>query len=212
MAFILDIETRPDESLREVFGENVSAPGNIKDPEKIAAAIAKKLENSDKAMAVDPDYARIVCIGVKEIGLPGKILTLEEFVHWYTAETIDARGERHSKEDQVMITFNGKGFDIPLLIKAGIKQGLKLPYKKLKVMMSKGFVAGGHVDMMEQIGMVWGENKSLDSYLQIYCGTKKDTKGNEFFRNATDEELAKHCLEDLDFTEMLYNKFSPLLV
>jgi hypothetical protein len=46
--------------------------------------------------------------------------------------------------------YNGKKFDIPTIIKNGIKQGLKLPYFKLK-QMTKRYDTSKHIDLMELI-------------------------------------------------------------
>ena len=206
--YIIDIETREDKNLELIFNENIKAPGNIKDPEKIKIAIEKKKAESKKSMAVDTDFSEVICVGIKEVGGESKIYTLKEMEEWFTSrikefEDTDSGG-KFKRYDFDFVTFNGKSFDLPILIKCGIKNGLNFPYKVLMEMTRK-YKTDKHYDLMEILGV-----KTLDTFLKIYCGTKKETLGDDFFRNASDEEIKKHCLQDLEFTEELWNKFKIL--
>lgn len=185
----LDCETKADRRLLEVYNSNLSAPKNYKDEEKIKEWFAIKKLESEKALAIDPDYAEIACIGVKEDDEPARIVALKE---------LSALFAKH----KTLVTFNGKGFDLPVLVKTGVKQKLDLPYKDLRVY-SKKWQAEQHIDLMEFIsnGADW---KSLDEYLQIYLGVKKTPID---FATATQEELEKHCTEDVENTYKLYKLF-----
>lgn len=201
--FILDIETKPDAELIEAFTANIKPAGNIKDPAKIAADIQKKKDAARKSMSVDQDYCDIVCIGIKEVGQPGNLYTIEQMEQWSTENLND---------DMKLVTFNGKTFDIPIIIKSGIKKGVRLPYAVLKGMTERYSKASNHVDLIQVLS--FGDRdkyKSLDAYLRIYLKIQKETLGDDFFDNATDEELKKHCLEDLQFTEDLFMKFRHLI-
>jgi predicted PolB exonuclease-like 3'-5' exonuclease len=190
--YILDIESKPQEDLVEMFIENIKIPKTYKDKEKIKAYIEEKKSELRKQMSVDPDYADIICIGLKEIGGESKLYNIEDLVPIL-------------KEKPILITFNGKGFDIPLLIKAGIKRGLDFPYQDLRLML-KRYSTDLHTDLMELI--CDKDYKSLDTLLQIYLGIKKTPID---FGAATEEEIKTHCLEDLENTEKLYNKFKKLI-
>ena len=168
--YILDIETKPQEDLKEIY------------PKK---DISK--------MAIDTDYADIVCIGLKELGKEPQLIN-------------DNQLEELFKKRAVFITYNGKGFDIPLIIRYGIKKDLDLPYKELRDM-TKRFQTEWHIDLME-ILCDYGKWKSLDELLQIYLGISKKPID---FETATEEEIKEHCLDDLYQTEMLYNKFNKLI-
>ena len=199
--YILDIETKPDASLVEQFNESIKPDSRLKDPVKIAADIEKKKGESRKAMSVDQDYCEVVCIGIKEIGKPGETLSMSDMEEWCTSNLT---------EESRIITFNGKAFDIPIIIKSGIKLGLKLPYGRLSRMCEK-YRGVEHIDLMNVLSFGSTNYKSLDTYLRIYLGQQKETLGDEFFRNASDEDLKKHCLEDLQFTEDLFMKFRFLI-
>ncbi len=191
--YILDIETKPQENLVEVCKNNIKVPKTYKDEEKIQAYIKEKVKELKNKMSVDTDYADIICIGLKEIGKEPKLISNKEL-------------EELFKKDIVLITYNGKGFDIPLLIKYGIKNNLDLPYKRLREM-TKRYSELWHIDLMEVIGD-YGQYKSLDELLQIYLGISKKPID---FETATEKEIKEHCLEDLVNTELLYNKFNKII-
>lgn len=155
-------------------------------------------------MATDPDYCEIITIGVKEAGKPGIQMNLEEFAAWLKIK--DENGA--TKLNQKMITFNGKQFDIPVIIRAGLKAGIDLPYMELKNMTDK-YKAQNHIDLMQELSVGYANYKSLDKYAQIYLGVSKKPID---FATATDDEIKAHNLEDLDLTAQLFNKFRPLFV
>lgn len=204
--YILDIETRGDKKLLEVFLENITAPKTYKDPDKIAEYIESKKLDATKAMAVDPDYNEIICIGVKEGKKPGVLMSLQEYATWLKTAVVLPDGAKVENIYQKMITFNGKQFDLPVIIRAGIKAGIDLPYKQLMQLCDK-YRAMNHIDLMEKLAVGYGNYKSLDKYLQIYLGISKKPID---FAVATEAEIREHCLEDLENTAKLFNKFSPL--
>ena len=197
MKIILDVETKADKRLLPIFNQNLTAPKTYKDPEKIQAWIEEKEKEAEQKMAVDPDYAEIFCIGVNEIGGVIKTMDLPDFCG-YLNKLKDIRVE--------FITFNGKKFDLPLIIKSGLKQGLNFNYRELKAMCRR-YQNYHHYDLMEIIGD--GEFKSLDTYLQIYLDIKKKEID---FNTCTDDELREHCVEDLENTEKLYNLFKLIIL
>lgn len=191
--FILDIETKPQEDLIPLYEDEIKPSGVLKDPDKIKADIAQKRIGLKKKMSVDTDSADIICIGVKRVGDEAKLLSPEELVDLFS-----------NNPTARFVTYNGKGFDIPLLIKVGIKRDLNYPYQELKEMCKK-WSGTKHIDLMELI--CDKEYKSLDLLLQIYCGVKKTPID---FETAKDEEIKAHCIEDLINTEKLYLKFKKL--
>ena len=194
--FFLDIETKPDELLIDIFKANVKPSKTLKDPKKIEVDIEKKQANYKKSMSVDQDYCDIVCVGIKELNQKGRLYSIEDMETWFK-----------NYEDATIVTFNGKSFDIPIIIKVGAKKDLKLPYKSL-VEMTQRFKPSRHIDLMQKLAFDnFSDRKSLDTYLRIYLGTQKDTLGDEFFATATEDEIIKHCIEDLQFTEDLFKKF-----
>ena len=187
----LDIETKSDKRLLDTYLKNVSAPKNWKDEDKIKAYIQEKKEEAEHELALDQDYSQIDCIAVKKDEEPTKLVTLEELGSLLQGETV--------------VTFNGKNFDLPIIIKNGIKQKINLPFRTLKEM-TKRYNAPQHIDLMETLAF-GGQFKSLDTYLQIYLGIAKTPID---FKTCTSDELAKHCVEDVDNLYKLYKLFENI--
>jgi len=194
--YVLDIETKPQEDLIELYKDEIKPSKNLKDPEKIEADIANRLKGLRKKMSVDPDSADIICIGIKNIAIGGD----------KEARLVEPKElEELFKTNFHLITYNGKKFDIPLLIRYGIKHDLDLPYKDLQEMTVR-FRSSRHLDLQELICN--NEYKSLDLLLQIYCGVKKTPID---FEKDSEEKIKAHCLEDIYHTELLYNKFKKII-
>jgi uncharacterized protein YprB with RNaseH-like and TPR domain len=205
--YILDIETRGDKKLLEVYIENITAPKTYKDPDKIAEYIENKKLEASKGMAVDPDFNEIICIGIKEAGKPGVLMTLQEYATWLKQSVPTTEGSAKIQNlFRKTITFNGKQFDIPVILRNGIKQGIDLPYFDLMQQCDK-YKAKNHIDLMQELSIGYGNYKSLDKYLQIYLGIKKTEID---FNTASESEIRTHCLEDLENTAKIYNLFAPL--
>lgn len=192
MIYILDIETKPNQSLIGNYTSNIKAPSNYKDEEKIKQYIAEKQIEYLKNMSVDQDYSEIFCIGLKELDQKPFIGTYGDIVSIL-------------KSGATLVTFNGKNFDLPIIIKNGIRMGISLPYRQL-FEMTKRFRCNDHIDLMETLSFN-NQAKPLNTYCQLYLGVqKKDIN----FGLASDDEIREHCLEDLELTEKLFNKFSEL--
>ena len=122
---VFDIETiAQDEAKLLALAPEFTAPGNLKDPEKIAAAIAKKRADYIADAALNWKTAEVVLIGagdgsriesfaaVSEKELVGHFLTL--------------LGE--ALADGVVVGgHNVKGFDLPMLVNRARVHGLPVP-------------------------------------------------------------------------------------
>ena len=122
---VLDIETVALPDAGE-FIEDVTAPANYKDPEKIAAYIAEARAEAVTRAALDPDLCRIVALGyqVEGSGLLAPTVrlcrtdhdefgVLEEF--WRTFRAFQFLG------------FNQVGFDLPVLLRRSLYLGVAAP-------------------------------------------------------------------------------------
>jgi len=208
MSYVMDIETRGDKRLSELFISDISVPKSYKDEDKIREYILKKEQNAANEMACDPDLNEIICIGIKEDGQEGKLLTLQEYADWLKGFRITKDGAKIQNLYQKMITFNGKQFDLPTIIRNGIKHDIDLPYTDLLLQCDK-YKAKNHIDLMQELSIGYNNYKSLDKYIQIYLGIAKEPID---FETATDEEIKIHCLADLDQTAQLFNKFKRLYI
>lgn len=205
----LDLETCPSEKLINLFTSKIKAPKTYKDPEKIAAYIEEKKADLVKQMSVDVDFCEIKCIGIKVDDEPAKIISLPDLVKLFN-DHIEVKAELASeyKERVVnfrLVTFNGKKFDLPVIIREAIRNGIEAPFKELKAW-TKRYQVSNHIDLMELIND--NDYKSLDLYSQIYLGESKEEIN---FETCSKEELEKHCLSDVEMTAKLYSLFSKLI-
>lgn len=193
---IFDIETEPKEELIEFVQGNIKAPANYKDEKKIAEYIAEKKLDVNKKMATDTDYARVKFVGVKELGEEAEIMSIKQFMDLLQSDV-----------SYTLVSFNGKQFDVPIIIKEGIRLGIKIESNLFNCM--KRFDNTWHIDMMEVLSFGQRDNvKSLDNYARIYLGKEKKPID---FATCSDDELKEHCKEDLSLTEELYLKFKDLI-
>lgn len=125
MSIIFDIETVPqDEARLLALAPEFSAPANLKDPEKIAAAVAKKRADYLADAALNWKTAEVVLIGA------GDETEIKSFVAASEKELIanflNLIGD--ALADGVSVGgHNIKGFDLPLLINRARVHGLKVP-------------------------------------------------------------------------------------
>lgn len=128
---MLDLETAPIDNVGEYLGA-IQAPGNYKDPEKIAAYIAEKTKEEAEKASLDPDLGRIVALafqfqgetevkgGAAKTEAEEKVL-LERFWAVYRKETFKPR----------LCGFNISGFDVPFLLRRSQFLGVAAPTIRL---------------------------------------------------------------------------------
>lgn len=128
---IVDIETVPRDDISHLLPEP-SAPGNIKDPEKIAAAIAqKKLEQLPRA-GLDNCLNRIVALGYISSEMSDRtprVLTSENDI-WEEHSLNQFWSEYKMNKfepGKTLIGFHIRGFDLPVMLQRTRLLGMPLP-------------------------------------------------------------------------------------
>jgi hypothetical protein len=223
--FIVDIETKPNPKLEHVFerfhipsADNIQAPGNYKDPAKIAEYIANKRNEIERereslmwGMAVKDNYADVRMVAVKPIGEDPYTVSLADFASWLLEEIpVVTEGRSHNLPDtprykQIsLVTFNGKNFDLPVMVKASIREKIAFPISWAFELTQKYYKGKQHVDLAEVVRFDWKSYSKLDEYLQIFLGIEKTPID---FQTCTDEELRAHAIEDVVNTEKLFLLF-----
>lgn len=120
---VFDIETAPLEEAAEYLVDPIEAPGNYKDPAKIAAFIAeKKLEQVDKC-ALDPDLCRVVVISLWHEDDKDPFA----FHLGKTTEAYMLSWFWHEAEHGHLVGFNCLAFDLPVLLRRSLYLGVKTP-------------------------------------------------------------------------------------
>ena len=118
-----------------------------------------------------------------------------------------------SKVDQ-LISFNGRGFDVPFLMLRSALLGVK-PSKNL---MGNRFDSKLHLDLLEQLSFYGGFRKfNLDFYCHsfgIKTPKSKDVSGSEvknMYHEGRIKEIAEYCGRDIFATYQLYDIWQQYL-
>lgn len=108
------------------FIEPATAPANYKDPNAIAAYIAKANEEAVAKAALDIDLARVVAIGWSTPEIPSMVLTATNDVTEKLAlESFWRFAAMHPTP--ALVGFNCIGFDLPLLLRRSLYLGIAAP-------------------------------------------------------------------------------------
>jgi DNA polymerase elongation subunit (family B) len=128
---VFDIETIPqDEAKLLALAPEFTAPANLKDPEKIAAAISKKRADYLADAALNWKTAEVVLIGagddteIRSFTADSEKQLLGDFLDLVSAALGDG---------VVIGGHNVKAFDLPMLVNRARVHGLKIPRNVLSV-------------------------------------------------------------------------------
>jgi len=127
-----DIETTANPDAVQLMPDP-KAPANLKDPEKIAAAIEEKKRELVEMAALDPDYGRLLSIGYS-FGGDAVAVLLNEAVfpgHEYAVPEVDMlqRFWDALKDcSGCCVGYNILSFDLPYLMRRSMALGVKLPF------------------------------------------------------------------------------------
>lgn len=212
---VVDVETHAIDTAGD-FVESASAPGNYKDPEKIAAYIAEANAKAVLNAGLDPDLARIVCIGWQTDDNPhvaSVCCRTEEAeanaLAYFWGETRGAN----------LITFNGLKFDLPFLLRRSLYLGVKAPALNLDRYRSP------HVDLMQVLsfnGTITAH--SLKFYAKRLGLEHDDTSGKDIAalvnaaQKATDpatvnacwHAIEMHCTGDVRLTYQIAQRLEVI--
>ena len=197
----LDIETIAQDNL---IPPEFSAPANLKDPEKIKAAILEKQQKWVDEAALHAERGMLILMGWKH--------NTGDYVWNSTnpgteAEVISATWELIKKQFPI-VGFNIIHFDIPFLIRRSWILGVPIPREAI-------FDRRGYIDQDKFIDLMllWQcgdrqETISLDTMAKAILGRGKTGHGSDFGKLwATDKQAAiEYCRADVQLTWELAKK------
>lgn len=175
---IFDIETGPESAeTLELFQPEFTAPSNYKDRAKIDAKIAEQRDAWAQSAALHATTGRILALGYTEDGDDVTILTedqpggeaqlIKKF--WRLACPTGAW--------RTLIGFNSNRFDLPFLVRRGIKLGVRPPHGILK----GRYLHACFVDLMDQWRCGdWQASISLDNLAKHLGLEPKTGTGDQF--------------------------------
>lgn len=193
---VIDIETIPCQGLSTELTEIAN--------QKCAK---KRTGNNDftKFCSLDPHFGQICCIG---IGIDDKIATL---AYMPEIDILSAFWELmfDKANNAKFVTFNGKSFDVPFIIKRSAVHGL-LPTAKIS---TRKYDTSFHFDCMEVLADFsndYSKVVSLKTACKIYGIPHNDeTSGSDvysLFMQGKIKEIEQHCAADIKATQQLYQK------
>jgi|DEB0MinimDraft_3_1074331.scaffolds.fasta_scaffold01536_8 DNA polymerase elongation subunit (family B) len=141
---ILDLETLPITNAADfVTLDDISAPSNYKDPEKIAAYVEAERVKRIEAAALDLDLAQIIAIGLCDGDGAASVWTPEGQSE---AAMISLIADQLRKDEFLkLVTFNGFKYDLPLIQRRARYLGVDFPRINLDRYRSP------HIDLYEEL-------------------------------------------------------------
>lgn len=208
MALVLDIETVgqtveeiPPRALEYLFR---SLERDGPDPEELA----RRKEELVSRLGLDPTTGRVVCVGIVDSDGP-----LERtFTHASERKLLLSFWTfLEEARPSVLVTFNGKRFDIPYLnVRSaihGLAPSVTIPFEPVS--------QEHHFDVREALE---GNDRRRKGSLDYFCAVfgirspKEQMDGTlvgEAFAEGRVEDIARYCLEDCRATAALYRKLRP---
>jgi predicted PolB exonuclease-like 3'-5' exonuclease len=192
----IDIETIPQQGLSNELTEIANQK------------IAKKREgNNDfvKFCSLDPHFGEICCIG---IGIGINVATIAAVPEKEILEAFWRIMEQRALYPR-FITFNGKNFDFPFIIKRSAINGI-MPTVRI---VTRKYDTQFHFDCMEVLAdfsSSFDKMVSLRNACKIYGIPNDDnSSGGDIyglFMKGQIKEIEKHCAADVKATMQLYEK------
>lgn len=199
---VFDIETAPLPEAAEYL-EPAEAPGNYKDPAKIAAFVAEKnAENLDRC-GLDVDLCRVVALGWQVEGSETLAATIEQF---HGDESLMLRSFWNLAADKHLVGFNCLAFDLPVLMRRSQYLGVLTPY--LQIDKYKHPQVTDLMRVLDFNGAI--KSRGLSFYAKRFGIPSDDTLTGADIAQAVTEgrwaDIAKHVTADVQKTAALAAK------
>jgi predicted PolB exonuclease-like 3'-5' exonuclease len=206
----LDIETYGGQ--QEPSLDDISAPSNYKDPEKILKYKKDKLQEAWAKQALNPLKGEIICLGI----------AIDDEEPVAITRNVNDRGEErimvwldaylNELTYTKLIGYNVLGFDFPWLYLRAVKYNLPILKNYLPTKKSDT----SYLDLMQQVSStLYGK----DSYMSMkdVCGFFGiDVKDNgldgsmvhQAYLDGRIKEIAEYCKQDVEATRELYKRLN----
>ena len=203
MSYIaLDIETVANGDMVSKLPEPEVKLGNLKDPAKINEKIVEAKQKQIEGMALDPLYGKVCCVGMYFFTDPeGDDGRYETLIGGEEADILKETAKMLTGHNG-LITFNGKNFDIPFLLKR--MAILNVP-NKLNIHQ----LTEPNYDVMQ----MWaGRNGyvSLNTLADIVLGEKKEELDvrliSLYIANGKEDKVIEYCKRDVELTAKLFKR------
>jgi DNA polymerase elongation subunit (family B) len=202
---VLDIETigMPSQMQFELAMEEIKPDGRLKDPAKIAAHQDEQRQKWASRCGLSPATGRIACLGIMPYNEPHNVGVMLDSNEHSILAALDKVLSSYDIPVRI-ITFSGRGFDLPFLIvrsaAVGFVPSAPLPWRKY---------SAEHMDLRDIL-----TEGSLESWEVALLGKRKDTHGTEIqalWDAGRFDEIRAHCQEDVIRTAQIWAMLKPVL-
>jgi predicted PolB exonuclease-like 3'-5' exonuclease len=209
---ILDIETLPHPDANQWL-EPVTAAANLKDPVKIAASLAERQAERDDKLGLDPDCCQICAVGWHVVGGedPTCLVARNEEEEALAIRLLaDAYAAPQGQQETRIVTFYGRQFDLPVLMRRAMYLGVKFPALSLDRYRSP------HIDVWDALTYngALRTAHSLKFYAKRMGFTTLDKVDGGDVRTLAAagnwDAIREHCLSDVGLCHAVANKLGLL--
>ena len=180
----------------EDYIEPVSAPANYKDPVAIERYVLEARNRAAVTASLDVDLARLVAIGIRKDG-PAEVFYCPDEKAERFALTLFWK---HVTPSTMFVTFNGLGFDLPLVLRRSLYLDIKAPQIQLDRFK--------HPQVIDLLSILSMDGKLKYHGLSFYANrfgipTEPDITGAEIaerFLAGDWDAIEQHCRYDVETT------------
>ncbi len=179
--------------------------------------LAKQIEDERGFMPVQ--YQIPIVIAVLELApecYPLNRTVLQSATYQDIPAMITEWWKTYSKAPQILVTYNGRGFDLPILELASFKYGNQIPPRYWDKFGPRNRFSGEHIDISE-----WITNYGAIKSIQLNCLSKKlkragkgDINGKMIHQMYTEgkiAEIATYCANDVVDTYAVFLRTRVML-
>lgn len=211
MNIFIDIETLPGSNRPDP--SDISAPGNYKDPVKIAAYQESKVEEAYRGQSLDSMAGRILCIGYAVNNEPTSIIAPQDPFDPASEVGLlmclaNLLPDKLSMESVTWIGHNAAGFDMKWIWRRAIRYNLSRLVSSIRMDKYRGNVA----DTMRMWAQgEYRDNCKLDT-LAEFLGVERKTEGMDGSRvypyhlAGRHQEIYDYCRQDVEVVRAVYNR------
>lgn len=207
---VLDIETLPHPQAQDWL-EPVKPDARLKDPVKVAASIAEKTAERDEKLGLDPDCCVIAALGYHVVGRSDPFCDVTYGQEVNEKDALEHLWWEFNKDsDTRIVSFYGRSFDLPVLMRRSMYLGV--PFPKLNLDRWKS----PHIDVWNALTYdgALRTAHSLAFYAKRMGFTTLDkVDGSEVSALAKAgnwDAIRDHCLSDVGLTHAVANRLGLL--
>lgn len=212
---IIDIETIPNQNLSDElkpkFDSSTLKMGNIKDPikaqEKIMEAEKKFEEGLTKTMSIQSNFCQIISLGYIEIDEFNKEIKQDVFLDSENDESIIKNFES-IYQGHTIIGWNCKGFDIPIIWKRSILNGIGSLFQDYRKLCAP-YQDNGCIDLMHVFNGNREYGKLIECAALLGIPAKEGMDGSQIydaFKDGKFDEIKNYNMQDCEATLAIYKK------